>query len=228
MATKREVLDYIKNNLRKGYGEEQLRQALKIAGYSNTIIEIVMAQALKEIGKISQVSSQKQEKEKSPEEKKLLIQQIKVKGVQPSDEFRTRLEKIERVEEPEKLRREKVPHDLSPASERFLSAIGYPLGIVSLALLILVSNKNKFSKFHGFQALFWNLLYIIVYMITVIFIFPFIVAGGWPYNWFTNLISWFLWLTFIVLSIIFAVQAYYGRIFRIPIIRNLVPGPARM
>ncbi|RJQ55575.1 MAG: hypothetical protein C4521_02260 [Actinobacteria bacterium] len=87
-------------------------------------------------------------------------------------------------------------------SNRILAALGYPIWIVALVMVLTEPGKtDPFVKYHGWQALFYGIAVFIIGLV------PFI---GW-------IASFVLW----VVSIYFAIQAYNGKYFEVPVIYGL-------
>ena len=202
MATKKELVEYIKTNLDKGYSEEQLRQALKSGGYSKTIIDGAFKQALKERAAIAVPP---------PPGKVAAFPQPAPATAEGPYQYAPSAE---------------AP--MSADTEKILSALAYPFGIFAIILLLISKPENKFGKFHGFQALFWWIGYIVVYILIVIILIPLTIANVWGLLWIGSTLRWLLWLVFLIMSIIYAIQAYEGKSFRVPIAYGFVPASARI
>ena len=124
---------------------------------------------------------------------------------------------------------------LNKNAEKALSALAYPVGIISIILLIIAKKKNHFGRYHGFQALFWNMAFIVVYI--VLSFMEAIIGIGSKLGFgnlitginavFISLVMGLLWLAFLGFSIWFAVQAAQGEKFKIPIIYNWIPESER-
>lgn len=117
---------------------------------------------------------------------------------------------------------------LSADTEKILSALAYPIGIIALVLVIIAKDQNKFAKFHGFQALFWNIAFYILYVVISLLVIPLALSGLWTLSWLGSLITSVLWLAFVILSILFAVQAYQGKAFRVPLAYGFIPASAKL
>jgi uncharacterized membrane protein len=115
---------------------------------------------------------------------------------------------------------------LSQDTEKILAALGYPIWIVSLILVLIAKPENKFGKFHGLQGLFWNIFAWIVMVVVSIVLIPlhYIPYAGWIFSG----ISYIIYIAFLVISIIFAVKAYQGKVFKIPVIYGIVPAKDRL
>jgi len=190
MATKKELVEYIKTNLKKGYNEDQIRLALKKAGHSKTIIDGAFKQAKNEKASETIMPAAPSKKGKSAPGK------------------------------PSQTTSQDDP--LSPDTEKILAALGYPIWIISLILILIAKPENKFGKFHGYQGLFFGIAWWVVVVVISMF-------GMIPYLGFIfGIISWLVGVGFFVVSILYAVKAYQGKTFKVPVIYGLVPASSRM
>jgi uncharacterized membrane protein len=112
---------------------------------------------------------------------------------------------------------------LSADSERILSALAYPIGIIIALILILVSKpQNKIGKFNGFQGLFFGISWLVIYgVITVFSAIPII---GFVFSIVGSLVS----LAFFVWGILIAVQVYQGKTVKLPVLYDLVPASYKL
>ena len=206
MATKKDLVEYIKTNFDKGYNETQLREALKKAGHSKTIVDSAFKQASKE-KEAAQLEASVPKAPGAP----------KAAPTAPSATSTTA---------------GTGETELSADTEKILAALAYPIGIiVPIILLAMAKEKNKFGKFHGFQALFWGITYFVIYILIEVIFFPLVLMRSFWFalsmSWLVWLIGTLLWLTYLGLSIMFAIKAYQGQVFKIPIIGNFVPAKVR-
>ena len=99
-------------------------------------------------------------------------------------------------------------------SNRLLAALSYPIWIIALVIILTDMKKDSFMRQHGWTALFWGIgwfvLYIVLMILTAIPFLGFGVAILFP----------FLGLAWLILSIYYAVQAYNGKVFSIPIVSD--------
>jgi uncharacterized membrane protein len=99
-------------------------------------------------------------------------------------------------------------------TQKILAALGYPIGIIALIMAI-IERKDKDMKFHAFQGLFYNIAF------AVILILWNIIAGATLFVG-VGLILFalvpLLWIAFVVIAIVYAVKAYKGQKFHIPVI----------
>ncbi|MBW3011179.1 DUF4870 domain-containing protein [Candidatus Woesearchaeota archaeon] len=99
-------------------------------------------------------------------------------------------------------------------TQKILAALGYPIGIIALIMAI-IERKDKDMKFHAFQGLFYNIAF------AVILILWNIIAGATLFVG-VGLILFalvpLLWIAFVVIAIVYAVKAYKGQRFHVPVI----------
>jgi len=96
---------------------------------------------------------------------------------------------------------------------RLLAALGYPIWIIALIIVVTDMKKDPFLRLHGWTALFWGIAWFVLWVALQILVrIPFL---GWLIFLFTAPIFWLAWL---ILSIYYAVQAYNGRAFTIPFV----------
>jgi len=94
---------------------------------------------------------------------------------------------------------------------RILAALGYPIWIVALVVMLTDMKKNPFMRLHAVQALGYTIAWVVVYTALLIVI-P--AVGLWR--------LYFLWpllrLAWLVGAVYYAYEAYQGRMFSIPIV----------
>ena len=93
-------------------------------------------------------------------------------------------------------------------TEKILATLSYPIPAIVGLILALVSDTQE-SKFHGWQGFFWGILIIIIH-----FFVSFMPFSLWGIYKIVSLV----WLVF---GIIFAVKAYKGESFEIPVVSDL-------
>jgi len=100
-------------------------------------------------------------------------------------------------------------------SNRLLAALGYPIWIIALVIILTDMKKDAFMRRHGWTALFWGLAWVVIYVALAIFTsIPFL---GWLGGLFLVPILWLAWL---ILSIYYAYQTYNGKDFTIPLVSD--------
>ncbi|HEV8338262.1 MAG TPA: DUF4870 domain-containing protein [bacterium] len=99
---------------------------------------------------------------------------------------------------------------------RLLAALGYPFGIIAIIVLLTDMKNNRFMKYHAVQALLLILAAIVVFGGASIII-GILTQISLAFAFFGFLIP-LVWLGWIVLTIYYAVQAYNGKVFSIPVI----------
>lgn len=102
---------------------------------------------------------------------------------------------------------------MDESGKKILKALSYiiwPVGLVAF----LIAEENKDMKFHGAQGLTFGLT------LTILWYLVFGILGWLSriFFWLGNLLS----LVFLVMAIIYAVKAYKGERFRIPVIYDIM------
>ena len=118
---------------------------------------------------------------------------------------------------------------LDQSTAKILSALSYPIWIVALITIIMAKPKDKFARYHGFQALFWGIGVIVIYtgfwiVESVLARIPFL---GFLVVVIGIFVGFFFWLAVLVVGIVFALKAYKGETFRIPFIYKFIPADAK-
>jgi uncharacterized membrane protein len=103
----------------------------------------------------------------------------------------------------------------SDQSNRLLAALGYPIWIIALIIVLTDMKKDPFMRNHGWTALFWGIAWLIIRVALGILVsIPFL---GWLLFILSAPIFWLVWLA---LSIYYAAQAYNGKTFTIPVVSD--------
>ena len=98
-------------------------------------------------------------------------------------------------------------------SKRLLAALGYPIWIVAVIILVTDLKRDPFMRHHGWLALFWTIAWIVLYVIWgIVAILPLL---HWLFLFYP-----FLWPAFIVLSVYYAIQTYNAKEFSIPVVSD--------
>ena len=105
---------------------------------------------------------------------------------------------------------------LSEDASKILAALSYPIWIVALVTILIAKQKEKYAKYHGYQGLFWGIAMFLVYLVLSI-----------PFNILWRAQGSLLGIAILGIEIYFAVLAYQGRTFKIPIIYNFIPASAK-
>ncbi len=103
--------------------------------------------------------------------------------------------------------------DQSTSNEnRLLAALGYPIWIVALVVLLTDMKQNRFMRVHAVQALGYAVAWVVIYIgFSILTAVPGLGLGLlflWP----------FLYLTWLIISLFYAYRAYQGQLFDIPIV----------
>lgn len=110
------------------------------------------------------------------------------------------------------------PADITP-NDRLLAALGYPIPVVAVVVLVVESMKNRpYPRYHAIQALgylaVWIAYNIIAGMIGICAAFAIDILGC---------LTWLLWPLPFILALVFAFQSYStGRYFEIPVLSQVM------
>ncbi len=96
---------------------------------------------------------------------------------------------------------------------RLLAALGYPFGIIAIIVLVTDMKNNRFMKYHAVQALFFILAIIVVDIALSI-----LASIATPLAFLVVLVFPLASLAWFILTIYYAVQAYNGKMFSIPVV----------
>ena len=122
-----------------------------------------------------------------------------------------------------------VSKEMPEETQRILSALSYPIGIVALVVVLIAKKRENYVRYHGFQGLFFNCAWLLAYMMSIIVIkivdtLPFV---GDILSSIFGIIFGVLGIAVFVISILLAVRAYQNEKFRIPVLYELIPSNAR-
>ncbi len=100
-------------------------------------------------------------------------------------------------------------------SNRLLAALAYPIWIIALVIVLTDMKKEAFMRRHGWTALFWGIAWVVLYVALMI-------LGNIPFlGWLLVIVAGpILWIVWLILSIYYAVQAYNGKEFTIPLVSD--------
>ncbi len=88
--------------------------------------------------------------------------------------------------------------------KNLLGALSYPIWIIAILILVTDERKKDFSRYHAYQALFFNIV-----SWTVLVAFSFVLIG------------YFLFPIWLAITCIYAYKTYQGEVFSIPVVTNL-------
>ncbi len=95
---------------------------------------------------------------------------------------------------------------------RLVAALGYPIWIVALIVLLTDMKQNRFMRIHAVQALGYTVAWVVVYVaLTILTAIPGLGLGLlflWP----------LLYLAWIILALFYAYRTYQGQTFEIPVV----------
>lgn len=101
----------------------------------------------------------------------------------------------------------------SDGGNRILAALGYPIWIVALVVVLVPDmKKDRFLRLHAIQALGYTVAWVVVYIgLAILTSVPFV---GFPF-----LFLWpLLYVAWFVIALVYAYRAYQGQVFSIPIV----------
>lgn len=103
-----------------------------------------------------------------------------------------------------------------PASDsnRLLAALSYPIWIIALVIILSDMKKDSFMRHHAWTAMFWGIGWFVLYIALMILAsLPFLGFG-------LAILFPFLGLAWLILSVYYALQAYNGKVFSIPVVSD--------
>lgn len=103
------------------------------------------------------------------------------------------------------------------AENRLLAALGYPIWIVALIVVLTDMKRDPFMRYHGWQALFWGIAWFVLWTgLTVVgIVLSFAPFLGLVVGFLASTVLVLAWL---VLSVLYAVRAFQGQRFEIPFV----------
>jgi uncharacterized membrane protein len=108
-----------------------------------------------------------------------------------------------------------------PASDtsKILAAVGYIFWPVALVTILIDPYKDeKFTKFHGTQALgLWVAWAILGIGLSILAAIPFV-------GWILGILGFLAWIAAVVYAIVLAIQAFQGNYMEIPLIYGFIKG----
>ncbi|MFH1591426.1 MAG: DUF4870 domain-containing protein [archaeon] len=114
---------------------------------------------------------------------------------------------------------------LDPNTAKALAALAYPIGIISLILVIIAKKGDREARYHGFQALFWNIGAWVIYFVIsfgIGIISAVLGLFGDILGTILGLLSPLISVAILIFSIIFALKAYKEEMFTIPLITGIM------
>jgi len=100
------------------------------------------------------------------------------------------------------------------SENRLLAALGYPIWVVALIVLLTDLKQNPFMRLHAVQALGYTIAWVVVAIgLGILTSLP----GLWTLGFLVPLgyLAWF------VLALFYAYRAYQGETFRIPVVSDV-------
>lgn len=110
------------------------------------------------------------------------------------------------------------PEEITP-NDKLLAALGYPIPIVAIIVLVVETMKNRpYPRYHAIQALGYLAVWIAFNIIASVFY-----ACSFIFIDFLACLTWMLWPLPFILALVFAFQAYTtGRYFEIPVLTQIM------
>ena len=99
---------------------------------------------------------------------------------------------------------------------RILAAVSYLIWPASLLIVLTKIRKDPFLRYHGYQALFFGICCMVVYLVVGALLRIIPVIGSLIFN--------LLVLGWVLLVIFLAIRSLQGEYFRIPLIYDLAQG----
>ena len=100
-----------------------------------------------------------------------------------------------------------------PSNEnRILAALGYPIWVIALVVLLTDMKENRFMRVHAIQALGYTGAWVVVFIgLSILTALPFL-GVAFVFLWPLLYLAWF------VIAVFYAYQAYQGKMFTIPVV----------
>lgn len=114
-----------------------------------------------------------------------------------------------------------TPHSAQSAgiTQNVAGALAYVLGLITGIVFLVLEpyNRNRFIRFHAFQAIFLHVALIVLWMVywTITMMLP------WSLMVIGSLLSTVIWLGGIVVWVLCMVKAYNNEMFKIPVLGDL-------
>ncbi len=98
------------------------------------------------------------------------------------------------------------------SENRLVAALGYPIWVVAVVVLLTDMKHNRFMRAHAIQALGYAVAWVVIYIgLAIITAVPFLGFGLlflWP----------FLYIAWFIIALFYAYRAYQGQTFSIPVV----------
>ncbi|HKS27866.1 MAG TPA: DUF4870 domain-containing protein [Pyrinomonadaceae bacterium] len=104
------------------------------------------------------------------------------------------------------------------------AALGYPIGIIALVMVI-IEKQNRFARFHALQSLLLIAGWIVLFVVLSILIG--VLSAISEAFAFIGLLVPLIWLAWFAALIFSAYKAYQGEWFKLPVIGNIAENFAR-
>jgi uncharacterized membrane protein len=119
------------------------------------------------------------------------------------------------------------------AENRVLAAVAYVFGWISGLIVFLVSKEDRFARFHGMQAILFNIACVVIavalsIVIAILAIIVGVAGAALKLGAVAGIIAMLLWLVLLVYALASLVlllwtiwQAYNGKTYKMPLIGGL-------
>ncbi len=99
------------------------------------------------------------------------------------------------------------------SENRILAALGYPIWIIALIILLTDMKQNKFMRYHAVQALGYNIAWVVIMIALAI-------VTSLPGLWRLGFIESLAYLAWFILALYYGYSAYQGQTFSIPVVSS--------
>jgi len=110
-------------------------------------------------------------------------------------------------------------HDAGTNENRLLAALGYPIGIIALVVLVSDMKRQPYLRYHAVQALGFVAAGIAVMLGWSLVLT--ILGVALPFLWPLAFVTPVLGMGWIALTFLYAYRAYQGQRFQIPVVSRL-------
>lgn len=104
------------------------------------------------------------------------------------------------------------------------AALGYPIGIIAI-IMVIVEKQNRFARFHALQSLFYHVAMLVVFFVVMIVGIILTIAMAAANSSLGSIAGLLLWLIYMLIFLGYfggliyaAVQAYNGKLFKLPFV----------
>ncbi len=116
------------------------------------------------------------------------------------------------------------PSEELTSNDKLLAALSYPVPVlISLIILFTEGKDRPFQRYHAVQSLGYTVAWIIIFVVffVCISVLTAVTAGV---GFLATCVIPILWIAWIAIAIYYALQAYNGKYFEIPVITKFMHG----